>query len=399
MSKKNLIIVGSLLTVILVIFMVFLLIPKKVTITFDTNGGNIIQEVTVKKGTTIDTLEEPVKEGFTFLYWTSNGKVCNKTDKITSDMNLKAVWSEKEESNIKTYTVTFNSDGGSAIDTQKVEEGKKVTIPTIPTKEGYNFVEWTLGGKSFDFDTEITKDITLVAKWEKVEDEEETKIYTVTFNTDGGSKISSKKVTEGKTVSKPANPTKNGYTFVNWTLNGKEYNFNSKVISNITLKATWKKSEDKPVVVPIKYTVTFNTNGGSSISSQTIEENGKVTKPADPKKDGYTFKGWYIGSNQYNFDTKVTSNFTLTAKWEKVEEVKTYTISVSMVDSFSPDRYLTVYENGTAITISKLMYTDGVEIKTTINGTKISVASADIVGETKFKVQLVSGKVVSATIK
>ena len=78
MSKKNLIIVGSLLTVILVIFMVFLLIPKKVTITFDTNGGNVIQEVTVKKGTTIDTLEEPVKEGFTFLYWTSNGKVCNK---------------------------------------------------------------------------------------------------------------------------------------------------------------------------------------------------------------------------------------------------------------------------------------------------------------------------------
>lgn len=401
MKQRILIAIAGILVVFIGITMYFMFSPKKYTVTFDTAGGSVIEEVEVEKGTTIGELETPRKEGFTFLYWTYNGKVCRKTDEITENMKLTAVWEKNVEVNpdVKKYTVTFDSNGGSTVGSMEVEEGKKAISPSMPTREGYKFIEWTLDGKTFSFDTTITKDITLVAKWEKIEDKEEIVTYTVTFNTDGGSKISSKKVTEGNKVSKPSNPTKDGYTFVSWTLDGKEYNFNSKVTSNITLKATWKKVEDKPVVTPTKYTVTFNTNGGSSISSQTIEENGKVTKPTDPKRDGYKFLGWYLNGSAYNFDTKVAGNITLTAIWEEVEEVKTYTISVSMVDQFSPDRYLTVYENGTAIRIAKLMYTDNVEIMATINGTKISVASADIAGETNFKVQLTSGKVVTATIK
>ena len=65
--------------------------------------------------------------------------------------------------------------------------------------------------------------------------------YTVTFDTDGGSSITSKTVSEGKTISKPADPTKEGFIFVSWQLNGKDYNFSSSITSNITLKAVWRE--------------------------------------------------------------------------------------------------------------------------------------------------------------
>ena len=67
----------------------------------------------------------------------------------------------------------------------------------------------------------------------------ETKKYTVTFNTDGGNEISSKEVNEGKKVEKPENPTKEGYKFLGWYLEDKEYDFNTEVKNNMTLKAKW----------------------------------------------------------------------------------------------------------------------------------------------------------------
>lgn len=65
------------------------------------------------------------------------------------------------------YTIKFNSDGGSAIENIKVEEGKTITEPNIPTKEGYTFNGWYLNNVKFDFNTPITKDLTLTAKWSK----------------------------------------------------------------------------------------------------------------------------------------------------------------------------------------------------------------------------------------
>ncbi|MBQ9833791.1 MAG: InlB B-repeat-containing protein [Bacilli bacterium] len=65
------------------------------------------------------------------------------------------------------------------------------------------------------------------------------------------------------------------------------------------------------------YTITFNSNGGSNVESQNVIENDKAYQPSNPTKAGYTFGGWYLGNNKYNFNTSVTSNITLTAKWTK----------------------------------------------------------------------------------
>lgn len=78
-----------------------------------------------------------------------------------------------------------------------------------------------------------------------------------------------------------------------------------------------------------RYTVTFNTNGGSSISSKTINKNAVVSEPAQPQKEEYTFAGWYMDKemkNQYDFSSKVTKNITLYAKWESIDNAKSQII-------------------------------------------------------------------------
>ena len=83
-------------------------------------------------------------------------------------LNEEKVLKEEEEKSEKvTYTVTFDSYGGSNIEAQTIEEGQKATRPANPTRKGYSFIEWQLNGKAFNFNTEITQDITLEAMWQK----------------------------------------------------------------------------------------------------------------------------------------------------------------------------------------------------------------------------------------
>ncbi|MCR5454629.1 MAG: InlB B-repeat-containing protein, partial [Bacteroidales bacterium] len=144
---------------------------------------------------------------------------------------LKAIWEKLKES----YTVTFDSDGGTAINAQIVDKDGKVTKPADPIKDGYNFVQWNNGISSYDFSAVVTADITLKAIWEKVE------IYTVTFDTDGGTTISAQTVEKGGKANKPVDPTKYGFIFQGWSNGSAPYDFTSAVTADLTLKAVWEE--------------------------------------------------------------------------------------------------------------------------------------------------------------
>lgn len=98
---------------------------------------------------------------------------------------------------------------------------------------------------------------------------------------------------------------------------------NEAIGYNTTLSALPDSTENQAthyeyIQSPPSYTVTFNTDGGSAVASQTVKKNGRVAKPADPTKSGYTFDAWYADEELetlYNFQTKVTSDMTLYAKW------------------------------------------------------------------------------------
>lgn len=72
---------------------------------------------------------------------------------------------------------------------------------------------------------------------------------------------------------------------------------------------------------PVTYTVTFDSDGGSEVPSQTVNSGSKATEPNDPTKEGFTFEGWVDGNGDpFDFDTLITSNITLYADWEQIVE-------------------------------------------------------------------------------
>ena len=78
-----------------------------------------------------------------------------------------------------------------------------------------------------------------------------------------------------------------------------------------------KEQGDTPIVTPTeKYTVTFNSNGGSSVASQQVTSGSYVSKPTNPSKTGHTFVEWQLNGQKFNFSTPITSNITLTAIWQ-----------------------------------------------------------------------------------
>lgn len=220
----------------------------------------------------------------------------------------------------KVYQVTFK-DSGSTFATDYANSGDTATKPTDPTQAGYTFGGWYSDenlSKEWNFNTPITDDITLYAKWNVNQ-------YTVTFNTNGGSTVAEQKINYNEKVKEPEAPTQTGYTFAGWYSDANfntPWNFDTNTVSgNMTLYAKWNINQ---------YTVTFNTNGGSDVDSLSVDYGDTVTKPADPTRDGYTFAGWYSDESlatAWNFETDtVSKDTTLYAKWT---EIPTYTVTVA----------------------------------------------------------------------
>lgn len=232
--------------------------------------------------------------------------------------------------NNKTVLTVSYEVNGEIIKTENVEEGKTVVKPINPTKDGYDFLGWFLGSEKFDFSTAIKENIKLEARWiSKTDDNNKTR--TITLNIDG--KKEEVKTDASGILSDVKEPTKSGYKFLGWYIGDKKVDLSKPFEEDTTIVAKWEKIEsekdnnntttsstktdktEKPTVT--KYTVTFDSNGGSKVSKQTIESGKTATKPSNPTRSGYTFKGWYLNGSAYNFSNKVTKNITLTAKWEK----------------------------------------------------------------------------------
>ena len=206
------------------------------------------------------------------------------------------------------YTVTFNAYGGFPTpDEQHVKSGEKAVLPAEPTLKGHTFAFWYLGddeqnATAYDFDTPVTGDITLTAKWNINK-------YTVTFNSYGGTPVPpAQEVEYGLTATEPATaPTKTGYTFDGWYLGDEKYDFSDAVEQNITLYANWEKNI---------YTVTYTdgVDGEEVFADQTYRVPFEDTTPAfkgTKTRAGYVFAGWKPA-----FSDTVTGNVTYVAQWK-----------------------------------------------------------------------------------
>ena len=199
-------------------------------------------------------------------------------------------------------TVTFDTDGGSAVESQTVASGRKAVRPADPVRTGYTFAGWYLDGEVYDFDTPVTTDLTLTAHWTANQ-------YTITFDTAGGSEIAPITQDYGTPITAPADPTRNGYTFVGWSPALPA----AMPAENMTVTAQWTVNQ---------YTITFDTAGGSEIAPITQDYGTPITAPAAPIRTGYTFAGWSPALPA----TMPAENMTVTAQWR----VNRYTITYDL---------------------------------------------------------------------
>ena len=315
-------------------------IPETYVIKFDVNGHGLdtapgdIKDVPYNS--TFKKPDDPTETGYTFIGWYTDSALTNKfefdedgTSKPITDNTYEITLYAKWEINKYTVTFDFNTGKPSTPKTEEVEYGNPVSEPAKPTNTGYTFGGWytdkaCTDGKEFTFGadgkstTPITDHITLYAKWEINK-------YTVTFDVDGQTdRIPPVSVEHGNGVSKPTDPTKEGYTFDGWytdaTYTNKYTLWGDSITRNTTFYARWNVNQ---YALTIHYTDTDSTSKPYDY--------GTTIKLDIPQRDGYTFDGWIVQTEddkieaptpnlnqslQYEF-TMPASNVTLTAKWLK----------------------------------------------------------------------------------
>ncbi len=290
-------------------------INEQFTVSFHSNGGSSVAPQTINALQLITSPAPPTKARSVFEGWYKDILLNNawdfNTEKITGNTTLYAKWSTAT-----TYTVTFESNGGSAIVAQTVKANPEQLIipPTPPTKTGYVFAGWY---KDAQFTTvwnfgqdKVTESMTLYAKWTI----NVVNHYTVTFNSNGGSNINSITLQGNNILRRPANPIKEGYTFGSWYKDPSlttPWNFSKdKVTNHITLYAKW---------ITLTFKVAFASNKGTAVETITVDYNSTFDRPKNPTRSGYTFDGWYKEytlQTPWNFNSdKVSKNTTLYAKW------------------------------------------------------------------------------------
>lgn len=223
-------------------------------------------------------------------------------------------WSPKEEIVLEKYKINFETDGGTAIAAIEIEEGKIPEKPKDPTREGYVFVGWMLGDELYDFTTAVEGDVTLKAVWKELDPDKTYYIITIDL---GDGTTTSQPVEEGGLPIPPTTPSRPGFNFLGWELNGEPYDFNTPVTGDATIVAKWEEVQTEPEPDPNEdreYTVKFNLNGGTgSYPDQVVKHGQRATNPGNPSRNGYTFAGW-----SPNINTVITRDITFVAQWSLI---------------------------------------------------------------------------------
>ena len=298
------------------------------TVTFDVQGGSEIAAQQVQTGKLAVRPENPERVGYAFAGWytsaDTSGSEYDFTAAVNDDVTLYAKWTPNM------YAVTFDSQGGSAVDAQQVAYGGYATQPATPTRDGYTFVGWTTdaaGTTPYGFGMPVTGDITLYAKW----DDAGATYHTVTIHLNDGDDYSSDLpqdmtlfVKEGEKLTIPDSaPSRGGYRFAGLTSDEQrktDYDAGTAVTADMTLYAKWVKT----------WTVTFDTAGGSAVNSQTVDNGGVAVAPdPSPTRDDCRFTGWQYDGKSYDFGSKVTGDITLTAQWVRTAHQWTITFDLN----------------------------------------------------------------------
>ncbi len=259
---------------------------KNVTLKFVTNGGTAIADIVKEAGTPL-SVADPTLEGYEFAGWFTDEQFTGTPYTLTvmprTDLTLYAKWNE-------IFKITFNVDGGTAIDPIEKVAGAAVALPTAE-RAGYRFDGWLDSSNKAVTLTEMpAANITLKAKWVQQ--------YSVIFYIVDGQEYESLYVDRNTVVNQPENaPVRAGYEFQGWATDdlgmGDAIDFTDgvMVVRNVSYYGKWEA---------VKSILHFNLLGGKIGDSDTAESIEEKTEEAiaaklpKPTKDGCLFAGWYL---------------------------------------------------------------------------------------------------------
>ena len=284
---------------------------RSYSVNFDSNGGSAVASQSVKYGSKASRPTDPTRAGHTFQGWYTSrdgGARYDFNQTVTGDVTLYAHWS------VNSYTLTFDGNGGKPSEASRTVAygGQYGSLPTA-TRTGYAFQGWYTardGGTKVSPSTTMgAANTTLYAHWS-------VNAYTLAFDGNGGkASESSRKVQYGNQYGTLPTATRTGYAFQGWYTarsGGSQVSSSTTMeAANTTVYAHWTVNT---------YTVSFDSNGGSAVASQSVRYGSKATQPANPTRAGHTFQGWYTarsGGSKYDFGTAVTGDVTLHAHWAK----------------------------------------------------------------------------------
>ena len=326
----------------------YLSLTANYTVTFDTDGGSEVASQTVPYGGQAAAPAVPAKPGYTFAGWYLDGKAYDFDAPVTENLTLTANWT------VNRYTITFDTDGGSAIAPITQDYGTAVTAPADPTRTGYTFAGWTPEIPA----TMPAEDLTIKANWT-------VNTYTIPYDLDGGTaegNPASYTVESGAiTLAEPAKP---GYTFTGWS--GTDLEGADNLDVTIPAGSTGDRSYTAHWQVNTVYsTLRFETRGGSALATLALPYGSRVdlTKYV-PTREGFAFTGWYTDRELTQRVTSLTlTNSTVVyAGWNPFTDVGSgdwfyedvlYVYNQGLMegtgaDTFSPDAAVT---RGQVVTI------------------------------------------------
>ena len=276
--------------------------------TFTADGTTFAPAQTIDRGEKFEEPAEPSKENHTFAGWYNGDEKFDfdaDTTKAPNVLNLVAKW------DINKYTVQFVSEHGSFED-QTIEHGKPIDTGklTIPKVDGYTFGGWYADEKhttEFDFNTQITSDTKVYAKWTA-------KDYEVSFITEHGNAPASQSVPYNGTAKDPGKLSEEGYTFIGWYTDHTcttEFKFSTPITSDTKVYAKWEKNAP---VLPDTYVLNVSgafvyvdgvdVTASAGDTSLKLEKDASVRLVADPDRmpSGMVFDRWTILNGALNAD-------------------------------------------------------------------------------------------------
>jgi uncharacterized repeat protein (TIGR02543 family) len=297
----------------------------KYTVTYKDHNGEIINISIVDSGSSATGQVPPIRIGYTFIGWDKD------LSNITENIEVTAQWI------INQYTITFDSNGGSAVASITQDYDTEITLPDVPTKLGYTFIGW-----NFEIPSKMpAEDMTLTALWTATE-------YAIIYNLDGG-------VNDGTNPAKYTietekitlkDATKTGYTFDGW------YDETGNKVTEIAKGGTGNKNLYARWTIN-QYTVTFKDHDGTVLKTDRFNYGSPITAPAAPIREGYTFIGWSPA-----LPAKMPAeDITLTALWTATEYAIIYNLDGGVNDGTNPAKYTIETEEITLKDATRIGYT------------------------------------------